>query len=169
MNRKLLGALAGVSVVVVVVVAFIVQTPLLGTFAPFNVYGRPTPSISEQPADLLPDQAAGFDLITVELSNESNLERARGLYQGGIEVIIVRFSSSVAAADALGGLVALLVEARPENDTSPFTSVAGHVQHWFTLTTTETSWFAWRKGVWVFLIMAPDEAVRNQVVQELPF
>ncbi len=149
---------------VVAIVAVLVAPLLLGPVGPpFGVYARPTPSISEEPLDLLPNQIAGFDLITAEASTWSEGEGANGIYEGGITIGIGRWSSSGAAASEIDTVILT------SEDLDSFAFANAGEQHWYSFTLSEASHFAWRKGVWAFQVVAPDEALRNQVVQELPF
>ncbi|MEE9181092.1 MAG: hypothetical protein V3U33_00790 [candidate division NC10 bacterium] len=139
---------------------FVVQL-LLGTFSPpVDVYARPTPSITESPSDLLPSQVAGFDL----LSSNSDASIAIGDYGGGIQIQIAKYASSGAATTELDAGI-LIWGSR----SGSMTSVNAGEQHWFTHTESGQSVFAWRKDVWVFIVFAPDEALRNQVAGELAF
>ncbi len=163
MNPKLVILVVGVVAVVAIVAVLLV--PLLFGFGPFNVYARPTPSISEEPLDLLPNRVAGFDLISTDLSNPPGaLKGALGIYDGGITVAAARWSSPGAAAAQLE-----IFKMTFEDGADSFASASVGEQHWFTATSPEGSVFLWRKGVWLFLVQAPDEALRNQVVEELPF
>ncbi|MCJ2531919.1 MAG: hypothetical protein LN413_06430, partial [Candidatus Thermoplasmatota archaeon] len=151
----------GVIVAVVVIVAIFVGSLLLGAFnPPVDVYARPTPSTTESPSDLFPNQVAGYDL----LSSNSDASTAIGDYGGGIQIQIARFASSGAASSELDAGISFW-----EDRSGSMTSVNAGEQHWFTFTGDGTSVFAWRKGVWVFVVFAPDAALRNQVAGELAF
>ena len=165
MNRKLIILVVGVVAVVAIVAVFVVPLLLGPLGPPFNVYARPTPLISEEPLDLLPNQVAGFNLLSSELGNPPGaLKGALGIYDEGITVAIGRWSSAGAAAS---GLELLMTSSLDSADV--FASANAGEQHWFTATRPGESVFAWRKGVWVFAVIAPDEALRNQVVEDLPF
>ncbi len=164
MNRKLIILVVGV-VAVVAVVAVLVVPLLLGDFGPpVDVYARPTPSISEEPEDLLPLEVAGFNLIIGDISLLSWGKRADGHYEGGILIEILRFSTSAGAAARMDEGISAM-----ENSTLSFASGNESEEHWFATTGSGLSAFTWRKGVWIFLVRAPNEALRNQVVEELPF
>lgn len=153
--------LLGVIVAIVAIVAIFVVPLLLGGISPpVDVYARPTPSTTESPSDLLPNQVAGFDL----LSSNSDASIAIGDYGGGIQIQIARFASSGAASSELDAGISFW-EAR----SGSMTSVNVGEQHWFTATGGGTTVFGWQKGVWIFLVFAPNEALRNQVAEELPF
>ncbi|MFQ5934321.1 MAG: hypothetical protein ACE5KI_06735 [Dehalococcoidia bacterium] len=163
MNRKLIILIVVVVAVVAIVAIFAVL--FLGAFSPpVDVYARPTPSISENPVDLLPGQVAGNALLNVGENTFANGIGALGSYEGGIEIQIERFSSSGAAASDLNAIIAFL-----ESQSGSMTSVNLGEQHWFTFNADGASIFGWRKGAWVFVVFAPNEALRNQVAQELPF
>ena len=165
MNRKLIILVVGVVAIVAILAVFVVPL-LLGAFGPpVDVYARPTPSISEEPLDLLPNQVAGFDFITAELSTFSDGGKgAFGSYGGGIQIGISRYTSEGFAAAQMD-----LATIAFEDGADSFASADAGEQHWFAATGSGTSIFAWRKGVWLFLVIAPDAALRNQVVEELPF
>lgn len=162
MNRKLLILIVVAVVAVVAVLAII----LLGVFGPpVNVYAKPTPAMSESPVDLLPNQVAGFNLVqTSPVPLPGGGESVTGSYDGGILITIFRFSNPTAAAAQLDAGISFF-----EDRSGSRTSANIGEQHWFTFTGGGTSVFAWRKGVWVFAVTAPDEALRNQVAAELPF
>ncbi len=158
-SKKLL--LVGVIVAAVVIVAIFAVPLFLGAFnPPVDVYARPTPSITESPSDLLPNQVAGFDL----LSSNSDASTAIGDYGGGIQIQIAKYASSGAAATELDAGILIWGD-----QAGSMTSVKAGEQHWFTFTGGGQSVFAWRKDVWVFIVFADDEALRNQVAGELPF
>ncbi|MEE9163609.1 MAG: hypothetical protein V3U17_02285 [Thermoplasmata archaeon] len=163
MNRKLI--ILVVMVVAVVIVAIFAAPLFLGAVnPPVDVYARPTPPTSESPLDLLPSQVLGFDLTLIEDGSSDDKLSAMGFYGGGFRIIISRFSSEGAASSEVDASISFA-----EDTPGSMTSVHAGEQHWLTFTGGGTSIFLWRKGVWLFLVSAPDEALRNQVVEELPF
>ena len=165
MNRKLIILVVAVVAIVAIVAVFAVPL-LLGAFGPpVDVYARPTPSVSEEPEDLLPNQVAGFDFIAAELSTFSDGGKgALGGYGGGIAIGISRYNSVSFATAQMD-----LLQISFEDGASSFASADVGEQHWFTATEGGQSTFAWRKGLWIFAVFAPDAALVNQVAGELPF
>ncbi|MEE9164625.1 MAG: hypothetical protein V3U17_07550 [Thermoplasmata archaeon] len=162
-SKKLL--LVGVIVAVVVIVAVFVGSLLLGAFGPpVDVFSRPTPPTSESPESLLPQFVVGNALFEVVTDQGSGWVDAIGTYDGGIEIEITLWSSSGNAASYLDGVA----EFWRDSSGSTVSQQIGEV-HWFTHNEGGLSIFGWRKGVWTFEIYAPDETMRNQVVEGLTF
>ncbi len=163
--KKLLLVVGIVAVIVVIVAIFLVPLLLGGFNPPVDVYARPTPLSSEEPLDLLPNQVAGFDFITAELSTFSDGGKgALGAYGGGIAIGISRYNSASFAAAQMD-----LLQISFEDGASSFASADTGEQHWLTATEGGESAFVWRKGIWIFGVFAPDAALVNQVAGELPF
>ena len=167
-SRKLLLGVGIVAVVVVLLAIFIVPL-LLGVFnPPVDVYARPTPSQSSSPESLLPAQVAGGNvLLEVQTDQGLGYVDAIGVYDGGITIEITLWGFRGDAAAYLDATIRFWDD-RSGSMVSVSTDLEGG-QHWFTHTESGLSIFGWRKGVWTFEVSAPDEALRNQVVEGLTF
>ena len=165
MNRKLIILVVGVVAIVAILAVFVVPLLLGGFNPPVDVYAKPTPLISESPSDLLPLEVAGFFLLDIsgqKFGDGSAI--ATGDYEGGIQIQIARHASVGDASASIDAGISFW-----EDRSSSMTSVSAGEQHWFAAVGGGTTVFGWQKGVWVFLVFAPNEALRNQVAGELPF
>ncbi len=164
MNRKLIILVVAVVAIVAIVAVFVVPLLLGGFNPPVDVYARPTPSISQSPLDLLPNQVAGFDLFDFTTEEFTDAVDAIGFYDGDIVIEITRFFSTGSASGYMDNSVSFY-QARSGSTTSVETGD----QDWYVHAESGQSIFGWRKSVWVFEVTAPSEGLRNQVLEELPF
>jgi hypothetical protein len=167
MNKKIAGI--GVVIAVVAVVAVALWVFLGGLNPPVDVYARSTPPISESPFDLLPESVANSVCEQVQEETSADSIGVVGFYfgdffEGEIVIGIYRFSSSGAASSYLDEAASIW----RDRSGSTMSQEIGEV-HWCTHTESGWSIFGWRKGVWLFLVTAPTETLRNQVVEELSF
>jgi hypothetical protein len=158
-KKLLIGAL-----VIIGVVAAGIWVFLGGIEPPVDVYARPTPSMSVNPDTLLPMTIEGCGCLDIKGAKYTDRISATADYERGIQIIISRCTSSSAASAYLDSGLAYW-----EDQSGSLASVDSGEQHWFTFTGSGTSVFAWRKGVWVFVVFAPTETLRNQVVESLSF
>lgn len=161
-SKKLL---IGIPIVMIVFAAGVWML-IRGAKPPVDVYARPTPSISVNPMseDLVPLLVEGYGLLDIKGTEFTNRISATYDYEGEIQIIISKCTSSGAASSYLDYGISYW-----EDYDGSHMSVDAGEQHWFTFTGSWTSVFAWRKGVWVFIVFAPTETLRNQVVEGLSF
>jgi hypothetical protein len=161
-SKKLL---IGVIVIIGVIAAGLWML-LGGIKPPVDVYARPTPAISVDPMseDLFPLLVKGYSLLDIKGTKYADRISVTGDYEGGIQIIISKCTSSGAASSYLNQGLSYW-----EDRSGSCKSVDASEQHWFTFTGGGTSVFAWRKGVWVFVVFAPTETLRNQIVEEMSF
>lgn len=138
-----------------------------------DVYARPTPSISvEEWTDLngiLPPSVADANRYLEEGATRADRISIEAFYyaihfEGEIAVGIAKFPSADAAASFLDESIS---EANSKTGSTGY-SQGGKV-HWLAHTESGESLFAWRKGAWAFTVWAPDKALRDRVLEELPF
>jgi len=163
------GLIALVIVVVVIVVGAVVFVALSGLLStalspPVAVYARPTPSSTDTPESTVPLTAAGRTRLNLVTNTYSNAVDAIGTYDGDIFIEVTRFVSSGEASSYVNEYLSAV-----EALSGSRTSVSGADQHWFVFTGSVESIFTWRKGIWVFTVIAPSESLRNQVASELPY
>jgi len=163
------GRIALVVLVVVIVVAAVVVVALRGLLStalspPVAVYSRPTPSSTDTPESIIPGTAAGRTRIDLQTNTFSNAVDALGTYDGDIFIEVTRFVSSGDASSYLNSILSDF-----EGQSGSRTSVSAADQHWFAFSGSGESIFTWRKGIWVFVVIAPSESLRNQVASELPY
>ncbi|MFQ6013437.1 MAG: hypothetical protein ACE5LS_07315 [Thermoplasmata archaeon] len=130
--------------------------------APVDVYGRPAPPLTAAPDSLIPSQIIGNELQNKTPNDYEHADGSVGFYEGGIRIEITKWDNASKAASFLSGGIGLF-----ERLGSRITAVQLRQEHWFTFTGSDFSLFAWRRGVWVFDVRAPDEILRDQVVEEL--
>ena len=158
-----------VVLVVVIVVAAVVVVAFRGLFSaalspPVAVYNRPTPSSTDTPESTIPLTAAGRTRIDLVTNAYSNAVDAIGTYDGDIFIEVTRFVSSGEASSYVNEYLSVV-----EGRSGSRTSVSGADQHWFAFTGSGESIFTWRKGIWVFVVIAPSESLRNQVASEFSY
>jgi len=163
------GRIALVVLVVVIVVAAVAVVALRGLLStalspPVAVYSRPTPSSTDTPESIIPGTAAGRTRIDLQTNTFSNAVDALGTYDGDIFIEVTRFVSSGDASSYLNSILSDF-----EGQSGSRTSVSAADQHWFAFTGSGESIFTWRKGIWVFVVIAPSESLRNQVANELQY
>lgn len=166
MNRKIV--VIGVVIVVVAVVSvalWIFLGGLGGVGPPVDVYARPIPSLTTDPASLLPLSVAGMTRTNVTTDEYAGTLEAGGIYEEDVLIGITRFKT---AGDAIT-YVENGYESLSGDTTARVYSDYDLGEHWFTQTVSDESLFVWRRGLWVFEVYAPTEAIRNEVVQELDF
>jgi hypothetical protein len=87
-----------------------------------------------------------------------------GDFEGDVSITIYRFSSSEAASSTLDEAASFA----EDRSGSTVSQQNGEV-HWLTHTESEMSVFMWRKDVWLFIVYAPTETLRNQAVEDLSY
>ena len=168
-RKSRVGRMALVVLVVVIVVAAVVVVALPGLLStalspPVAVYNRPTPSSTDTPQSTIPLTAAGRTRIDLVTNTFSNAVDALGTYDEGIFIEVTRFTSSEGASAYLNSILSDF-----EGRSGSRTSVSAADRHWFAFTGSAESIFTWRKGIWVFVVFAESESLRNQVASEFPY
>jgi len=156
-SKKLL-----IGVPVIIVVAAGLWMLLGGSKPPVDVYARATPSITTDPASLLPESVAGLTRIDVEDFSVLNIKDFVGYYEGDVYIVIQKFSSASLATEYLDNYGETI-------EGSTRTTVSSGKVQWCTVKGSDQCYFFWRKGNWVFGISAPTETLRDRVAEGLTF
>jgi hypothetical protein len=156
-------------IAIVIVVAAVGVTWLGSSQPPIDVYSRPTPPISTDPASLLPVSVAGMTRIDMEANEEENYVDAWCDYEGGIHVEATRFESVGEAIWYIDNLYEIQVDYASQQQWWKYLRINLGGKHWWVIDANIGSYFSWRKGVWVFEVYAPTKEIRDDVVQGLNF
>jgi hypothetical protein len=135
---------------------------LSGVKPPVDVYAKTTPSSNTEPESLLPTSVAGFDCTNIETILYSVAVEAVGTYEGNVRIEITRANYASHASDYVDYLYEAIMDGKRSK-------VSASNEHWFTCEQSNVCTFVWRKGIWVFCVSAPNETIRNEVIEELSF
>jgi len=156
---------AVIAIVIVVVVAIAVVTLMGSMKPPADVYARATPAADVLPESILPATIAGGAMVSTNSYVGDDYVEATATYEGGIRIVITRFDLASDAELYVGeGADAY---ATASGNLASFSSGG---KQWFTHSGGGLdSIFAWRKGVWVFEIYAPNADMVKQVAEGFPY
>jgi len=165
--KVILIVVAAVVLVGVVGFAFLFSA-IMSTPPPVDLYARPTPASSIEPESLLPSSVVGQALLETVPEEDRELTAATGNYEGSITIIILKWNSVGQAFNFMDNTFGTGASISTTSGEST-TRIKNNDADWASRTISGESTLVWRKGIWVFRVSAPTEAVRDAVLQELRF
>jgi len=156
MMKRRIRSVAGVMLVVLVLSAV-----LTGCSPPVDLSNVPTlpASGSPEPIDVVPDSLLGEDLSDLWDSSGVGDTSLTGMY-GEVVIVICRATNAANAARILKD------ELQAFRDAAQSSSVT-ETGDWFKFSGNIDSAFYWKKGTWVYGVVAPDDETMIQAAEAL--